>query len=95
MASTHFSDFLQILQKSGQFFPELDQRQEFCRDGLHSYDAASCGMEPIPLNNLLIIQPGRNMAAIYRIFAVFLWGHGGRSIQNIPYGPTHSAVKRN
>ena len=69
MASTHFSDLLQIMQKSGQFFPKLDQKQEFFLDGLHSRKLSQHNMEATVLVMCPMVQLAQKYADIYRISA--------------------------
>ena len=69
MASTHFSDLLQIMQKSGQFFPKLDQKQEFFLDGPHSRKLSQHKMEATVLVMCPMVQLAQKYADIYRISA--------------------------
>jgi hypothetical protein len=71
VASTHFSDLLQILQKSGQFFPKLDQKQEFFLYGPHNRKLSQHNMGATVLVMCPIIQLARKSADICRISAFY------------------------
>ena len=95
VASTHFSDLLQILQKSGQFFPKLDQKQEFFLDGPHNRKLSQHNKGATVLIMYPIIQLARKSADIYRISAFWQISMGGRSTKFPAYDPTRAESNKN